>query len=62
MDWDVDQSDDFLGEALVPIRTLEGLRRGQPLDRWFKLTDDERARTRNSVAVTGAVRLELLVL
>jgi hypothetical protein len=62
MDWDIDQSDDFLGEALVPLRVLEGLRRGQALDRWFKLTDDERARTRGNVAVTGSVRLELLVL
>ncbi|KAJ1624828.1 C2 domain-containing protein [Pavlovales sp. CCMP2436] len=54
-DWDLDRSDDFLGEALVPMDQLEALRPGEKLCRWFALTDAKGG----SNGVSGAVRLEL---
>lgn len=54
-DWDLGSSDDFLGEALVPLERLEALAPGEPLDRWFRLTNADGG----TDGVSGSVRLEL---
>lgn len=54
-DWDVTPTDNFLGEAFVPMDELEKLAPGRKLDRWFPLTNA----AGTTDGVSGAVRLEL---